>query len=110
MTLKTFTIDTANSHPAAAHVTAGGHLVIVVSKEYLKHLVETDDNRTEYNEDCDSWDGVKVVDDYEWLQDVANSLNREEDDGSTPVCRMLDDAFTDAIENGSAAVILPGED
>jgi hypothetical protein len=36
-------------------------------------------------------------------------LSKEEEDGSTPVHRMLDKAAMDAIENGAEGVHCPGD-
>lgn len=38
------------------------------------------------------------------LIDLVRALKCEEEDGSTPVHRMLDTAFIDAVEHGSLAV------
>jgi len=44
---------------------------------------------------------VKIVDDAEFISDVISELNKEEEDGTTPIHRLLDKAVMDAYENGS---------
>lgn len=43
----------------------------------------------------------KVVDTAEFVKDVASELQREEDDGSSPLTELLDAACLAAWENGS---------
>lgn len=46
---------------------------------------------------------VKVVDLKELAKDVALEINREREDGSTPLTNLLDDAILAAFEDGSLA-------
>lgn len=43
---------------------------------------------------------LKITDESEFAKSVALALNREEEDGSTPITRMLDDAFEYVNEQG----------
>jgi len=58
----------------------------------------------------DFWDGatdtqtIKVTNIAGFAKDVANALNDEDEDGSTPVTRLLDAAILHAIEQGSEHV------
>jgi hypothetical protein len=53
------------------------------------------------------WDGetdtptVTVTDRMGWAQDVIHELEREEEDGTTPLHTLFDAAFVRAIEDGS---------
>lgn len=44
---------------------------------------------------------LEVLDDAAFAKDVANELNREEEDGTTPIHRLLDRAVNAAAESGS---------
>ena len=61
-----------------------------------------------YNGERDCSD-VKVIDPPEWAKDVLRELEREEEDGSTPVTELIDKAMSDAVDQGSLAVELTGE-
>lgn len=45
-----------------------------------------------------------ITDEAEFARSVVRGLNREEEDGSTPVTRMLDDAFEWVCEQGEEGV------
>lgn len=45
--------------------------------------------------------GIKITDRAVFTQEILNELDRESEDGSTPVHRMLDKAVSRAIENGA---------
>lgn len=47
---------------------------------------------------------LKVTDMAVFAQDVARELNREKEDGETPVCVLLDQAIEDAVGDGSKGV------
>ncbi len=58
------------------------------------------------------WRGVDdeplltVTDNLVFAQSIAGALQREEEDGTTPIDTMLDDAITHAVENGEEGVDL----
>ena len=60
----------------------------------------------------DFWDGVspasvpniKITDVQEFALEVAREINRESEDGSTLLTRMLDKAIANAVENGCEGV------
>ncbi len=62
-----------------------------------------------YNGELDRQD-VRVTDPAEWASDVLCALAQEEEDGSTLVTELLDNAMSDAVDNGSIAVELAGDD
>lgn len=49
------------------------------------------------------WDGegIRVCDAQQFARDVVNELNREEEDGTTPIHEAFDKAMLGAVENGS---------
>lgn len=62
----------------------------------------------------DFWDGVspasvpniKITNVQEFALEVAREINRESEDGSTLLTRMLDKAIANAVENGCEGVSL----
>lgn len=60
----------------------------------------------------DFWDGqsgpdvpnIKITDLAAFSREVAGAINREDEDGSTLLTRMLDEAVRDAVENGCEGV------
>lgn len=46
----------------------------------------------------------KVTDPNAFARDVVSELNREEEDGTTPVHRMFDAVLTEAVEQGAEGV------
>ena len=52
----------------------------------------------------------KIVDNNGFSNDIINELLSEEEDGTTLVHRMLDEAANNAIENGSEYIEEIGED
>lgn len=51
---------------------------------------------------------VKVTDPLEWAQAVADALTEEEEDGTTRINRMFDDAFKHASEQGAEGIEVEG--
>ena len=49
---------------------------------------------------------VKVLDPKAFAQEVVYALNQEDEDGTTPIHRLFDQAFSAAAENGSQGVQL----
>lgn len=47
---------------------------------------------------------LKITDEAVFAQSVANALNREEEDGSTPITRMLDEATEWVSEQGEEGI------
>lgn len=78
-----------------------GDLVIRVSVGTLAHAALHSD----YFFDCaENGMPLKITDEDQFAESVARALNREEEDGSTPVTRMLDDAFEWVSEQGEEGV------
>ena len=56
------------------------------------------------------FDGPKVFDPVAFAAAVVEELGREEEDGTTPVHLLFDQAAADAIENGADGIRMPGEE
>lgn len=73
-----------------------GVLKISIGIGTLAFAAEHDDNL--------GFTDLTVMNQAEFAKDVLRELNREAEDGSTLVTRVLDKAITNAIEDGSIAV------
>ena len=69
-------------------------------------LVWVTENGSEHEEWTDSGEYVnsKVVDRDVFVRDVLDELEREEEDGTTPVHLLIDRAISLAIDNGSLGI------
>lgn len=54
------------------------------------------------NEFTQDW---KIVDNLGWAQEICHELNREEEDGSSPLTNVLDKMFETALDQGSLSVL-----
>lgn len=76
-----------------------GKLVISIDQKTLascaKYFAESF-----YNEDQDESNQIIGVNKSKIIQDVIRALRREDEDGTTPVHTLLDDAFKYCIEQG----------
>ena len=60
---------------------------------------------SEYFDNCaEEGTTLKITDEAEFAESIANSLNREAEDGSTPITRMLDKATEWVCEQGEDGV------
>jgi len=74
-----------------------GKLVIVLRVSTLANAARNSD----YFERCAVQGlALKITDEAAFARSVANALNSEKEDGSTPITRMLDKAFEHVIEWG----------
>ncbi|QOT75070.1 hypothetical protein [Cupriavidus basilensis] len=53
-------------------------------------------------------DLVEVTDPLEWAEAVVDALTEEEEDGTTRINRMFDDAFKHASEQGAEGIEIEG--
>lgn len=81
-------------------------LVIRLPFSALKSAVEYHPTLNEMAED----NTVQVVDIDEFVNDVVQELTREEEDGTTPVMTLFDNAFEAAVENGSLGIWMAGDE
>ena len=49
----------------------------------------------------------RVVDEAVWMEEVVDWMNFEGDDGTTLITDVIERAFVEAIESGSATIDLP---
>ena len=75
----------------------GDELVIKLKISTLAHAARN----SEYFFHCqDSGTPLKITDETAFAKSVVSALNREEEDGSTPITRLLDDATEHVSEQG----------
>lgn len=87
----------------------GGRLVISIGVNLLANALELGPELSHYDEATGEWSHPKVTDAVVFAREIAIELEREEEDGTTPVHRMLDAAALKAIESGALGIRLPGD-
>ena len=96
----------SNNTPGCARIESeakiiDGKLVISLGIATLAHAAR----HSEYFFNCaESGTKLKITDEDAFAKSVANALNREEEDGSTPITRMLDEATEWVSEQGEDGI------
>ena len=92
-------MKTLAGQPLAVGV-EGDELVIRIGVDTLKFAFETGEENQPFDEKVmdfrRSW---KVTNKYQFAKGVGNALCNEEEDGSTPLTKVLDEAYICAVEN-----------
>lgn len=99
------TYSDKNRHPCGA-VREGDWVVIAIHKNTIKNATELNQGLEYYSDEQEDYVPSKVVDLDQFIDDLVDELNREEEDGSTLITKALDDAVVNACENGSDAIQL----
>lgn len=82
-----------------------GRLVISIGVQTLAFAYTHSDLNNPYNEKtCEFQKLYEVTKPNDLAESVAMELNREEEDGTTPVHKMLDKVFEDVVENGGEGI------
>ena len=79
----------------------GGKLVISLRIGTLAHAARNSDH---FFNCAESGTPLKITDETVFAASVARALNREEEDGSTPITRMLDEATEWVSEQGEEGI------
>jgi hypothetical protein len=83
----------------------GGELVIRIGLNTLAHAIASGNDLHEYDERSgDYLRRFAVTNPYVFAQDIVIELQREEEDGSTPLSHLFDQMGQYAIEEGSTGV------
>jgi hypothetical protein len=78
----------------------GEALVIRIGLDTLTFAFETGDENQPFDEKADDFRrSFKVTDKWKFADGVGNALCAEEEDGSTPLTKILDEAYIRAVEN-----------
>lgn len=76
-----------------------GTLSLFVAGDILRIAAETHQGLWDGESDI-SVPVVKITDQRDFAESVAEEINREDEDGSTMLTRMLDEAIMQAVEDG----------
>lgn len=77
----------------------GEELVIRIGVDTLVFCFETGDENHTFDNDIDGFRrNFKVTNKYRFAKGVATGLTQEEEDGSTPITKILDEAYIYAVE------------
>lgn len=82
-------------------------LVIRIGIDTLTFAFEYSEMNNPFDEDGDSGEFIRqyrVIDMAKFAEDVVTELNVEEEDGTTPLHRLLDQAFESVLENGGFGI------
>lgn len=80
-------------------------LVVRIGIDTLAFAADHSDLFNPFDEDKNDFvQRWKVIDNLEWAKDVVREINREEEDGSSPLTNLLDKASENALDQGSIAV------
>lgn len=97
--------DLESKTPAGLPLTIGlegDQLVIRIGVDTLAFCFEISEDNQPFDDKANdfrrSW---KITNKYRFAQGVATGLRQEEEDGSTPITRILDDAYTFAVEDSA---------
>lgn len=83
----------------------GRQLVIRVGVETLAWAFEHAPENNPWDEATDRYvQSLRVIDPVIFAKDVCFSINREEEDGSSPLTEFLDKSCREAVDNGSIGV------
>ena len=78
----------------------GDELVIRIGVDTLQFAFETGEDNQPFDDEAHdfrrSW---KVTDKHKFARGVGNALCNEEEDGSTPLTKVLDEAYIHAVED-----------
>jgi hypothetical protein len=85
----------------------GGRIVIAIGVRTFAHAVQFAPRLERFRERTQEYERPKITDALQFAKEVVGELCQEEEDGTTPVHRMLDQAASDAIDNGAEGVELP---
>lgn len=87
-----------------------GQLCVGIGVKTLAFAFENSEENNPYDEDfCDTKRQFSISDPLQFAKDVCHEMNREGEDGSTPLTRFLDSMMDEAVEQGSLGIHDPDE-
>lgn len=93
-----------NNLPLRAEI-VGRTLSITIGEETLAFAFENNEDNNPFNIRTNDFELMyRVVDSKVFAEDVIAEINREGEDGTTPLTRFLDDMMMAAVENGSLGI------
>ena len=103
------TYSDKSRHPCGA-VREGDWVFIAIHKNTIKNATELNQGLEYYSDEQEDYMPPKILNLDQFIDDLVDELNREEEDGSTLITKALDDAVVNACENGSEAIFLGTND
>jgi hypothetical protein len=97
-------------HEDATAIIDGDKIVITLHAETLQHAIEGVDSLYEFDAEHEKFHYPIVTDPEVFLKEVAAELNREKEDGTTPIHELFDQMFINAVEAGTLGVVCPFEE
>lgn len=83
-------------------------IVIRMGIDTVKWAIEHHEDSQPYNEETNDYEQKWIVSDAaEFANDVRRAMNREEEDGTTPLIEFLDNMCIAALEDGSCGISEP---
>ena len=93
-----------NNLPLRAEM-VGSTLSITIGEGTLAFAFENNEDNHPFNIRTQNFELMyRVVDPKVFAEDVLAEINREGEDGTTPLTRFLDDMMEAAVENGSLGI------
>ena len=96
--------------PLTVKISKSGTITIRITKADLKRAAVHLPDFEEFDEDTGDILIPKVVDAAAFADAIYHQLNDEEEDGTTIVHRMFDDAIKEAVEQGAEGVVFPDDE
>lgn len=84
-----------------------GVLTISIGLDLLKHALEYAPQLEFHNDESESFEHPKITSIDDFAEEMVSVLSDEDEDGTTPVHRLLDKAALDALEQGAEGIELP---
>lgn len=94
----------------SVRITKTGTIIIRLPKSTLKRATVDMPDLEKHDDGTGRFWKPQVTNGTVFAKEVFSVLIDEEDDGRTPVHRMLDEAIKEAIESGADGIRMPGED
>jgi hypothetical protein len=90
-------------------ISKSGAITIRLGKTDLKRAAVWLSDFEHYDEKSGDVLVPKVINPSAFAEAVYHQLNDEEEDGTTIVHRMFDDAIKEAVEQGAEGIVFPGD-
>lgn len=89
--------------PLKVEVTEDNVLTISIGADQLASAMKHSPTEgiMEYKDDTDEYFGLNVVDPVEFAKELANQMQKEEEDGDTPLHQFFDQCVLDGLNGGN---------
>ncbi len=87
-----------------------GDLIIRIPVKTMLYAFVNDPGHESWDADSGQHMPPTIRDEAGFVADIIAELEREDDDGTTPVHLMVDGVMREAVEQGSKNVFFPGDD